>query len=88
MKKLTPTQAWELAKKAAKHFNSLSYSKDEIMEMDKFEMSKKLDEVSISEMPDKLSMYDGKDYDEEDTFPYFQTLVLFHYAIEQKQSAS
>lgn len=75
---------WELAKRTANHFFDLGYSETEILEMDKFELAKKIDESSISEMPDSLSMYDGKDYDEEDTFPYFQTLVKFHYAIRNK----
>lgn len=86
MKKLNSTQSWELAKKAANHFFKLYYSENEVLEMDKFEMAKKLDEISISEMPDKTSNYDGKDFDEEDTFPYFQTLIKFHYAIASKSS--
>jgi len=86
MKKLDPIRKWELAKSVASHFKSLDYSESELMEMDKHEMSSKFGESLISEMPDKTSMFDGKDIDEEDTFPYFQTLVKFHFAILRKES--
>lgn len=40
----------------------------------------------ISQIPEALSMYDGKDYDEDDCFDYFKALVKFHIAALNNQS--
>lgn len=84
MKKLNLNQILDLSKKVAEFAKKNSYTEEELMEMDKYEMSVKTDHPEIKEMPDNLSMFDGKDYDEEDTFPYFQQLVRLEFVIINK----
>jgi hypothetical protein len=86
MEKLTKIESLELAKKVANHFFDLGYNERELLEMDKHELSVKMDNPAISNMPDRVSMYDGHDIEEEDTFDYFQTLVKFEYVIRRRKS--
>ena len=76
MVKLSRDDMWNMSVSIAKEMHKEGYKMSEIEEMDKFEMSKKFDE-RIKNMPEKMSLYDGKDYEEDDCFDYFKQLVLF-----------
>lgn len=78
MKKFSAEERWAMAKEIASKMREEGFGISDIEGMDKFEMSKRFDE-RVKDMPVSLSMFDGKDYDEDDTFEYFVSCVKFHF---------
>jgi hypothetical protein len=77
--KLTKEEMWNMADSVATAMVQKGYCLSDLDDIDKFEMGKKFD-MRITEMPTTISQFDGKDYEEDDCFDYFKTLVKFKLA--------
>lgn len=71
---------WDISVSVAQKMNQENYEKSDLDDMDKFEMAQKFDE-RIKDFPDIESMYDGKEYEEDDCYDYFKVLVGFQLAL-------
>ena len=79
MKKLSPEERWNLAKQIAKQLPEGT----DVKNMSKADLVKYDERCNL--LVEKLSKYDGKDYDEDDTLDFFLTLVSFHVAAMSKR---